>query len=237
MKIKVLIPLIVALSIYSCEKEDLNEKRSARLLFFNKVELNSSFEVYLKEDSIFSIEIVGHEKVIEDVDYYIEDSILKIRNNSKYKWTKPSKNRVRLYLSSTGLKELHANETSKIETINPITSDEFGLILKNKTNEATLDLDCRAFYYWNNFPCGGRLTLRGNVEELKIWNFAIMSVDAKDLTANYAIVENSSKGDIWVNVIEKFEYSIKGTGDIHLLGNPPLIIENEKMSSGKLIEH
>ena len=77
--------------------------------------------------------------------------------------------------------------------------------------------------------------MSGKTEELKIWNTAIMSVDAKNLVTEYALVENDSKGVCEVNVTNRLDYKIKGKGDIHLYGNPPEINEGEVSSTGKLI--
>ncbi len=106
-----------------------------------------------------------------------------------------------------------------------------------KANQANLELACNSFYYWNNFPTGGKLTLTGAVDILTLWNTAIMSVDAKELTARSALVDNSSKENCEITVLEKLEYSISGVGDIHLYGSPREIIENEISSSGRLIQH
>ena len=62
-----------------------------------------------------------------------------------------------------------------------------------------------------------------------------MSVDAKNLVADSAIVKNSSKGLCEIFVGLKLEYSINGVGDIHLYGFPDQIVEVELSSSGRLI--
>ncbi|MBA3901647.1 MAG: DUF2807 domain-containing protein, partial [Bacteroidetes bacterium] len=116
-------------------------------------------------------------------------------------------------------------------------SDDFGIVMSSKLNQANLELGGKSFHFWNNFPCGGKLTLSGNTEILKIWTFSIMSVDAKNLHAEYALIENSSKGNCEVFVSGKLEYSIHGTGDIHLYGNPKQVILNEINSSGKLLSY
>ena len=108
--------------------------------------------------------------------------------------------------------------------------------MASKLNEAVLQLNCTTFYYWNNHPCGGKLTLSGTVQNLRIWNFALMSVEAKDLTAYDALVENSSQGDCEVTVTGKLEYSIKNSGNIYLHGHPPQIVLKEKTSTGELIQ-
>ncbi len=229
-----LLTLLVLLS--SCEKENMVTSVILNPDPFNKIELNSNFDVYLSEDSIFSIEVTGYEENVSNVHFVVEDSVLKINNQRKYSWTTPQKNNTEIYIKSNSLTKVIAHEACRIQTLTPITSKEFGLVLENKTNEASLELNCNTFYYWNNNPCGGKLTLYGKSKTLRIWNFAIMSVDARELITNYALIENNSRGDCQVTVLDKLEYSIGGTGNIYLYSSPPEIIQNNLSSSGRLIK-
>jgi hypothetical protein len=229
--------LTTLLLLLSCKKNNPESAVYTELEAFSEIELSNNFDVYLVEDSIYSIEIRGFEKSTSKVNYIVESGILKIENTQKYKFTKPKTNKVTLYIHSKPLRKVTSNETSYIRTVNPITSNDFGLVFKSKANFAELDLAGGTFYYWNNYPCGGKLKLRGTTDELKIWNTAILSVDAKDLIAKYAIVENSSKGLVEVNVANKFEYSILGDGNIELHGSPPIQNEIAKTGKGNLIIH
>lgn len=228
---------MVGFVFLSCRKNNPETSITQELETFAEIELNNNFDVYLIEDSIFSIEIKGYQKTISKVTYSIENDVLKIDNDMKYKFTHPKTNKVSLYIHSKPLRKVTANETCYLRTINTITSDDFGLIFKSKANFADLEFNGKVFYYWNNFPCGGKLTLQGTSEQLKIWNTAITSVDAKNLISDYAIVENSSKGLVEVNVINKFEYSLLGDGNIELYGAPPIRTEMQKTGSGELIIH
>ena len=230
--------LFILFLLSSCKKEITH--RYLQLASFDQIELNDAFEVFLSEANNASAEIIGYENIIGHIDLKVENNILSIANNKNVKWLSPGKNKIMIYINSPPLKKIVAAEGCNIQTLTPITSEEFGLILTGKANEATLELGVNTFYYWNNIPCGGKLTLSGKAETLKIWNFALMSVDAKSLTSKNAIVENSSAGDCEVNVLNKLEYSIKGKGNIHLYGTPLEIIENGSSASsdsGILIKH
>ncbi len=236
MKKQIILLCIICL-VLSCKKEIIIKSRILALEPFEQIELNDAFDVFLTEGNTYSIEIIGDEKMIEYVDLKVENNILAIENKRKVKWISPTKNKIQIYVTSLPLKKITADEGCNIQTLSPITSTEFGLVLTGKSNQANLELNGNTFYYWNNFPTGGKLTLSGKTEVLKIWNFAIMSVDAKNLTSKYAIVENSSKGDCEVTVLNKLEYKISGEGNIQLYGEPSEIIENGLFSSGRLIEH
>ena len=220
----------------SCKKDSLVKSSFTTLPPFKEIVLENPFDVFLKEDTTYSVEVIADERVLENMNIRVEDSILKIGNTSSFKWLRPKDNTIELYINSRPLKEIRVAETCNIHTLNPITSDEFGLVISTKANQANLELNCNTFYTWNNFSSGGNLTLRGNTEILKIWNFAIMSVDAQDLIAQHAIVENSSQGDCSIWAEDFLEYSIKGIGDIHIYGSPE-IIERQVTSSGRLIRH
>ena len=235
MKYILYILLILSIVTVSCSKEENRKTSFKKLNSFNKIIVNSTFDIYLVEDTCFSIEINANTDIISNISYVIEEETLTLDNSTKFKWLSPKDNQVDVYIHSKGLSLVEMNQTSHLKTLNPIVSNSFGLVLKSKSNQATLDLDCNSFYYWNNFPCGGKLTLRGKVNNLKIWNFAIFAVDAKDLIAKKAIVENNSQSDCIVNVTEHINYSIRNSGNIYLYGNPS-INKGELSSSGKLIE-
>lgn len=220
--------LIFVLFLFvGCSKTDLNASIVEELTFFDTIALNDSFDVILVEGNEFSIKVSGDSKLIKNVVFEIEDSTLKISNERSLKWLTPTKNKITITITSLPLKLVKANQTCYISTQNPITSEEFGLEFHSKANKANLELNGNVFYYWNNFQCGGKLTLSGNVNFLKIWNFAAVSVNAKTLFAKEAIIENSSLGDCEIHVSEKLDYLIRGIGNIYLLGNPPIINNTE----------
>lgn len=225
------------LLILSCKKDDKADNIYYDLKPFSKIEINSTFDIFLKEDTLFSINIVGDKNIIESVTYFIDNDVLTIDNDRRFKWTTPKQNKIEIYISSMPLQRIYAHQTCFIKTLSPITSDEFGIVLSSKANEAELELNTKTVYYWNDFPCGGKLKLYGKTENLKIWNFAVMSVDAKDLFSNSAIVENNAKGDCIVNVTKRIEYSITGIGNIQLYGSPSEVVEKHVVSNGKLIMH
>ncbi len=232
----VLLTLLVFVFFTTCKKEaDEQTSKVFTLAPFNTVELDNSFDVFLIEDSSFTTEVRGPMNMVKHIEVKSEGGILKIKSNKKLKWTNPKGNPIQLYIKSKPLHMVFANETCSIENLNPITSKEFGLILGSKANTANLRLNCNTFFYWNNHPCGGKVTLTGRTKELKLWNTAIMSIDATNLLTDFALVENSSQGVCAVRVLEKLEYKINGSGDIHVYGNPPEILQKESSSSGKLI--
>lgn len=224
--------------LISCNDEGFEETTLKQGLSpFSTVEINSAFDVYLVEDTIYALNIVGHENVIKNIEFKVENEILRITNESRVKWVMPDKNKVKLFIHSKTLREVWPNETCFITTVNPITVDEFRIVMGHnpKLSELNLELDCGSFFYWNNHQCGGKLTIRGRTKNLILSIFGLMSVNASELTTVNAGINNSSKGNCTVKVENRIEYRIRGAGNIYLYGNPEVIIPHEVTSSGQLI--
>ena len=228
-----------ALSFFltACQKNNPEGSITKPLADFHEIEINNNFDVFLVEDSVFFVEIQGHEKTIQKVNCIVESEVLTIDNLQKQKFTHPKTNKVTLYIHTNQLTKVSANETCQLKTVNAIHTTSFSYTAKSKANFADLEVNCTDFSYWNNFPCGGKITLRGTTNQLKIWNTAIMSIDAKGLTTGYAYIENSAKGLCEVNVANKLEYKILGDGNIEVYGAPSIIHELVKTGKGSLILH
>ncbi len=223
--------------LMACSKNNPKITRIVDLKDFHEVQINSPFEVYLQEDSTFFVEVVGHQKTVDAVKLDLSDGVLKISNELKGQFLKPNTNKATIIIHSKPLRLIQANETCHLSTVNPITSKDFGLIMKSKGNFGELELDSKVFYFWNNYPCGGKLTLKGQTEQLKIWSCAIISVDAQNLQTKYALVDNVSKGSCKVKVLEALEYNIRGEGNIEVYGNPPVVVKNGHSGEGQFILH
>lgn len=232
------IPFLALLFLaVACAKNDPEVSLTKNLDLFTEIQINSPFDVQLQEDSVFYVEVKGHQKSVEAVVFTLNNGTLRIENTLKNKFLRPKTNKVTLVIHSLPLELIQADETCFLSTLNPITSQEFGLVMKSKGNNADLEFKGKTFYFWNNYPCGGRLTLSGHADQLKIWSSAIFAVDAKNLTAKYAFVENNSKGNCVLTATEALEYAIKSEGNIEVFGSPALVIKKAGNGSGQFISH
>ncbi|MBN1414434.1 MAG: DUF2807 domain-containing protein [Bacteroidales bacterium] len=226
---------VLTLLIFSCGNDDHEQTTLFHELSpFEEIQVNGVFHIFLKQDSVFSIGITGNREITEGVEFTIENRVLSLSNTTGMMMFSPEDNKVELCISADRLKKIQANESCCIETVNPIIAYEFGLIKGYKYLEAHLELNCPIFYFWNSAPCG-KLTLEGNAWNLRIWNFGVMSVDAANVSADTAWIENDSKGDCTVRINNMLYYAIGGRGNIYLYGEPENIVLLEKTSSGELI--
>lgn len=176
-------------------------------------------------------------KYLEKIHFSIDQQTLTLSNGNRMRWLYPETNKILIKVHFSHISRIVANETCLIESNSPIVGDEIGLILKSKLNQADLNIQCHTFYFWNNFPCGGSLKLKGQCQELKLWNYALMQVDASGLFASIARVENNSKGNIQLRCLDSLFYKILGQGNIELYGNPTNVYDLGSSGAGKLLIH
>ena len=237
---KRLIKAIVLLTIcllLACKKNNTSTVEHFISSDFDTLVLADVFNVELLQDSLNKIEIIGKPNFVNNIRANVDQHTLTLSNENRMRWLYPQTNKILVKVHFSHISRIVANETCYIESKSPIVSNELGLILKSKLNQADLNVQCKTFYFWNNFPCGGSLKLTGECQELKLWNYALMQVDARALLANVGRIENDSKGKIQLRCLDSLFYKISGEGNIDLYGNPNNIYDLGSTGSGKLLLH
>jgi len=228
--------LVLGLLLTSCQKDEVVSGSTETTAAFRKIEVDGSFDILLSDDSVFSVQFEADKAFFDALTFEVIDSVLHISDGKSPRWRNPGAKKPMVKIHGHHLREIKLLETCYLKSETPIKSDELGLVAFSKLNMADLELDCKVFYFWNNHPCGGEITLRGKTDELKIWNFAIMRVDASACNTRYAWVENSSNADVIVDVNEQIDYAIGGKGNIYVEGNPAKVVElKPPTDDGKLI--
>lgn len=233
---KIILSILLFMLLLSCNKEEQVEIDVTLNNSFSILTIDSRFDVILTQGSEESMRISGHPKLVNKVSHEITGDELHISSKSKSAWLRPKNNRVTIHLTVKELKRININETGSLVCTNALTGNEIGVVTTGKLAIAELKLNCTTFYFWNNFPCSGKITLEGEVNKLKLWNHALMQIDALKLNAIDSELENNSKGDILTTTISSIKYSINGEGNIQLKGNPPVITPLSSKGSGQLIE-
>jgi len=203
---------------------------------FDTLILNSVFNVRLLQGDHYGVEISGAQEVAESIMFHIENKTLLVDNNDGPLWKHPNLEPPTILITFIKLKRIKAEETCNISSENAITIDTFGLTLGSKLNIAELKLNCQLFYYWNSSPVGGDLTLSGHADLIRLYNGSLLSIDASQLVTHDALIANGSQLDIHVYADQHLYYTITGTGNIYLTGNPAVIDAGPITSSGKLIQ-
>jgi hypothetical protein len=228
---KLVLYILFFAALFSCQKEELSQSQA--LGYFDKINFESYFDVELIQGNETKIVYIGSEKAVKNLSITVEDSVLTLKNTSNWLWLNPDKNKMKLKITFQDLKQLNVYESCEIFSKDTLTGDELGVIFASKLNNANLKLNYNTFFYYNNHPCGGKLTLSGSCNYLKIWNYALMQVDASELNSHLVTIDNYSKGDCKVKTPNWIEYAIYGEGNIYCYGNPTQVVAKNSSTKGK----
>lgn len=227
----------ICLSISSCKKEDPEQNfiREKQIVSpFYTITIESTCELHLIQDTAYSVELYGPERIVKKFDISIENYELKLSGRNPTQFLHPREGNLQVYIHVDSLVLVNVYESCSIVTDNALTGDEIGIVSKARMLEADIDVNCRVFYYWNN-PTGVKMKIRGQTQELKIWNAGLSTIDAREVQSPYVLAANGSQGNITVNPGQFLEYSLTSIGNIYYYGNPQLI-RKTITGNGKLIQ-
>lgn len=235
----VLITVITTMSfLSSCTKNGRGEivAKTISTEGFHTLNIDGPFTVYLIQDAANYVTFDGEEKHIETCTALVNDSILSIDGSKRGEFLHPGEMDLRVFVHvDTNFQRINVNEDCKVYTQGALFGREIGVVTNTRAFEGRIELNCHTFYYWNN-PNGTHLELLGFVDELKIWNTGLGTIDAGYLTSDYVLIDNGSQNECKVRCMQTLEYSLTSTGNIIYYGNPPAIVPNVTSGTGALIK-
>lgn len=222
----------------SCKKDGSGEivTKTITTNGFHTLNINGPFTVYLVQDAASYVSFEGEKKRVETCTAEVSDSMLTIDGKKSGEFLHPNEMITRVFVHiDTNFHRVNVNEDCKLYTQGALFGREIGVVTSTRSLEGRLELSCQTFYFWNN-PNGTHLELIGFVNELKIWSTGLSTIDARQLTSNYVLIENGSQNECKVRCLQTLEYSLTSTGNIVYYGNPPAIVPNLTTGSGTLIK-
>ena len=222
----------------SCRKSDEDKEmisRSYAVNEFRTINVKGVADIYLVQDTLYSVEFRGMRYVLDGSGAVSENNILTLTSKPKGAYLRPGDPTIEMYIHVDTLERINIMESCNIRTMNALTGKEIGVVVDTKMSRADLELACETFYYWNN-PNGYTMNLRGQVDQLKVWNSGLGNIDASKLYAGYVEVVNGGHGDCKVRASGKIVYSLTSVGNIYYYGNPAQLEPVLVNSSGQLIK-
>ena len=225
------------LALSSCMNDYEERIRAETVPAFKVIKLQSVFTVILKNDSEYSVSIIGDDDVISEIELISADETLTLINHAKGKLTNPERNKVTLEISAPDFQTLIAEESYVLYSAGRLTFNEFSVwnFPEVKVSEVSLDVEGHHFFYWNNWLAGGKLILKGNIESVEMHNYALHLIEARNLNSNYTTIFNYGREDCEVRARTQLQYSLNGPGNIIVYGHPPAMVLMERTSTGQLI--
>ena len=240
MPYRIIVTVILLFSFSSCENNTClmssGEKQleNREIGGFKKLIIEDVFTVYYKYDTISRIEVYAGFNLLTGIKTTIIDSSLTIENTNKCNWTRSLKVRPEITIFSPTLDCVIMNGESDFITTDTLKSNDLTYEVWAGISTANLLLDCEVLKFKLNGVTGD-YTLNGSAGVAYIFSIGNGHIHGTELNTGYSFINNSSTGDIKVNVSKEIEVHLLNTGNIYYFGNPYSIVVLEQQSTGSLI--
>ncbi len=182
---------------------------------FEVVDVSGAVDVYVKQDSAFSVKVVVDANLQEYVEVYEDNGVLKIhqQDNTSLDATKG----IKVYVSAPKFEEFEASGACDIISENKIGSD--GTIAVDVSGASTVNLEIKAPKINVGASGACNITLRGETKNVTIDGSGSTDVKAFELLSENVVVGLSGAGDAQVFASTKLEANISGAASVRYRGN------------------
>lgn len=225
---------------FACEKlifPDPGSIQKSSILYdyFSQISIYDIFEIELKTDSIFSVEIESYNKYIENISIALDSGELIIEDNNNFKGLADYP-RPKLIITFPRLdNQILLKAPVKMTTIDTLQLPKLKLLFLGKTGEFDITMDVDNFQMATGSDNFGYYFFRGNANSTRFWPRGSSQVDASELSSQNCYVYNNSIGDCYINVSQKLEAKLNTIGNVIYGGTPKEIVIIEESGSGRVL--
>lgn len=199
---------------------------------FSGVENSISANVNISQSSEYVVEVIAPQSIIDDLNIYVEEGILKLKKKeSNFRWPS-SDNKIVVNISSPSYSSLVMNGSGSIEARTPIVSKDFIVKINGSGNVKIEALEAVSLVVKSNGS--GDVYVAGSkvLESVDCSINGSGDIDVFQLSAKKASAQINGSGDIKVWSTVEFNARVNGSGNIELKGNPT--IDARVHGSGRL---
>jgi hypothetical protein len=194
------------------------DKRS--LSGFTKILAEENVDVYISQDSIFSVTVEAGEHIAPLITTEINGSTLVCKNKNRCNWTRSYKKPLNVYVHMPLLKEIVSNGTGNIKSLNTIQTDSCYVQTKNSGN---IELSIHTPRLASSMHGSADLILHGKVNNHECDIGGTGYLKAADLQSGYTFLHTYTLGLCYIYVRDLLICRIDQIGDVFCYGNPKTV--------------
>ncbi|TRX49187.1 DUF2807 domain-containing protein [Fulvivirga sp. M361] len=201
---------------------------------FHSVYVNSAYTVYIKQSNKQEVKVEALTEIFEISEFKVEDGILHINIKRKKEvankslWSKIDDIKIsptlNVRISMKDVKELKLNGSGKIIGENSIASSELDLGVSGAGN---MELDIKGKDVKTQISGSGSIVLKGYASENEINLSGAGSLNAFSCELETAEVLVSGDGACEINVSDKLEATVYGSGSVKHKGATKNVVKKE----------
>lgn len=212
------------------------ESEDRQLLSFNKVDNQGEFNVYIKQDSIFSARVVAESNLVPYIRTIVNGNTLLIDTRENMKNNQPMSIYVTTpiiqgaYLSGSGYVLLDSLDTDFLEVILSGSGRITGYTKTNQLNtrisgSGDITLESITNTCYTTISGSGNTDLTGESSSGSFTISGSGQISSYNFLQTDCIAKISGSGNMYLNVTEKLDVTISGSGSVFYIGNPSITVK------------
>lgn len=213
----------------SSVKGDGNIKRSEiKTGYFNKVNTSGSLDVFIRQGSEASVQIVADSNLLEYINAEVDDNTLIIKHTKRISLTRPAK----IMITVPDLDLIRVNGASSINITDTFRTRDLTINIRGAGNAYGF---VESEYLKAAISGAGEMTLLGRSVNSEMSVKGAGKINASSFYVDDLKVKIQGAGDATVHAVNTLDASIYGTGKIEYSGNPHL---TEKIKGiGRIVKY
>lgn len=199
---------------------------------FNSIDVSGNTDVYVKQDSVFSIKIEADENLMEYILIENDNGTLDIHQKEGTN-LKPSKS-IKVYVSGPVFKHFKASGASDFYSENKLSSSEPFTISLSGSSDVKLDL--KSPKVDADLSGAGTISLKGETKDFSVDGSGSTDIKCFELMTENTTVKLSGAGDAEVFASIKLDVKVSGAADVKYKGNAVVTKEINGAGSVKKVD-
>lgn len=228
----------ILFSMMSCKdienKDNTLDSVYVTLSEFDTVNVYDVFNVYLKQDSVYSLKILTTSDLIDNVEYSQTGNVLNINDLNKFYFLKSYDKSITLYITAPDLKAINLFSASSLYSIDTLKYNRFLVRAYGYSAFADVTVDCDDHFFLSLWKVTGDYTVSGKCTYLQILNHGTSYIHASNLESQYCYIDQNSTGNAELFANKKLKVIIRDIGNVYYKGNP--VIELDRRGEGNLLK-
>jgi len=221
----------VVATLASCNREDSPDcfqsagQTSAEyrdLADFSSVELNDYIQFELLDTNYYGVVITAPNNLINDIETEVIDGKLSVRNANRCNFVRSFKNRITVRICAPDFRDIQNYGTGNIISVNVLTGVLFSLDNRGAAGMQRLTINADTVNVSSHTGVSDAI-IDGECEAAYLFCQGVGYIDARNLVANSAFVNNSSLNDVFVHAHDYLYGYIRFSGNIFYVGEPQAI--------------
>lgn len=243
MKISYLFLIILIISISSCKKENcfdcfkgVGKQISEERKFddFKIITINDPFTIFLIQDSLNKLELIGGENLISSISSEINNNELIINNHNKCNWARSyKKSKITLNIHLTQLDSLYIIGECDVFSKDTLFLNKCRIDVQT-VGSVDLKVKAKELIFW---PIGnGDFTISGSTNYYFLGSLGAGNIYSNNLKSHFTTVTCRSVANNYVYSDNILIIDELGYGNIYYYGNPDSVYVKKYTGDGKLIK-